>query len=48
VKALLKIPDLVTGWDGEALVSRRSRLRAFAVVGDSKSICQLGDGLDIP
>jgi hypothetical protein len=48
VTALLKIPELVTGWSGEALVPRGSRLRAFAVLADSRSICQLGGGLDIP
>ena len=42
VQDFLKIPELLTGWSGEALAPRHSRLRAFAVLADSTSICPLG------
>ncbi|MBV9770154.1 MAG: hypothetical protein JOZ32_11335 [Bryobacterales bacterium] len=48
VTAALKIPDPRTGWHGEAIAPSGSRLTAFAVLADSKSICPLSNELNVP
>jgi hypothetical protein len=42
------VSDLITGWNGEALASKGSPLRAFAVLSDSKSICPLVNEIEAP
>jgi len=42
------ISDLRTGWDGEATAAHGSKLRAFAVLADSKSICPLANEKEAP
>ena len=43
VQTNMHIPDLRTGWSVEEQAPKGSRLRAFALLGDSQSICELRD-----
>jgi len=43
-----EISDLQTGWNGEAVATQGSKLRAFAVLADSKSICPLANEVQVP
>jgi hypothetical protein len=48
VQAAMQIPELRTGWRGEAQAAAGSQLRAFALLADSKSICPLNNERQVP
>jgi hypothetical protein len=48
VQRSMNIPEVLTGWNGEALAPHGSQLRAFAVLADEKSICPLNNEPEVP
>ena len=48
VQTIMKIPDPLTGWSGEASAPHNAQLGAYALLADSTSICPLGDERNIP
>jgi hypothetical protein len=48
VQAVMKIPELRTGWSGQLQAAKGSQLRAFVVLADSKSICPLNNERQVP
>jgi hypothetical protein len=46
--ALPGVTDLNIGWSSEAIVPHGSMLRAYALLGDSKSICPLANEIRVP
>jgi hypothetical protein len=48
VQAVVKLPEVLTGWSGEVQAPPGSQVRAFAVLADSKSICALNNERPVP